>query len=56
MAGVLGHKVAEDHAGADAYDEIGECEYKSTIGKNIQTQHITEYPCRILGRNRKSTY
>ena len=35
MAGVLGHKVAEDYAGADAYDEIGECEYKSTIGKNI---------------------
>ena len=39
MAGVLGHKVAEDYAGADAYDEIGECEYKSTIGKNINATY-----------------
>ena len=39
MAGVLGHKVAEDYAGADAYDEVGECEYKSTIGKNINATY-----------------
>ena len=39
MAGVLGHKVAEDYAGADAFDEVGECEYKSTIGKNINATY-----------------
>ena len=39
MAGVLGHKVAEDYSGADAFDEIGECEYKSTIGKNINATY-----------------
>jgi len=34
-ASVLGHKVAPDYSGADAYDEDGNpCEYKSTIAKN----------------------
>ena len=35
MAGLLGHKVADDYAGEDAIDEFGGCEYKSTIGKNV---------------------
>ena len=35
MAGLLGHRVAADYAGEDATDEDGGCEYKSTIGKNI---------------------
>ena len=30
MAGVLGHRIAETLSGADAHDEDGECEYKST--------------------------
>ena len=34
LAGILGHRVADDYSGADAYDEIGGCEYKSTIVKN----------------------
>ena len=35
MAGLLGHKVADDYSGEDAIDENGGCEYKSTIGKNV---------------------
>ena len=35
MAGLLGHKIADDYSGEDAIDEDGGCEYKSTIGKNI---------------------
>ena len=35
LAGLLGHTVADDYSGADAIDQDGECEYKSTIGKNI---------------------
>jgi|TARA_B100001287_G_C22368001_1_gene382887 hypothetical protein len=35
MATVLGHKVAETFSGADGIDEVGECEYKSTTGKNV---------------------
>ena len=31
----LGHKVSDTLSGADGYDEDGGCEYKSTIGKNI---------------------
>ena len=34
-APVLGHKVAPDYSGADAYDKDGNpCEYKSTIAKS----------------------
>ena len=35
LAGILGHKVAENYSGADAIDENGECEYKSTIANSI---------------------
>jgi len=35
LAGILGHKVAETYSGADAVDEDGECEYKSTVAKSI---------------------
>ena len=35
MATTLGHTIADDYSGADAIDEDGECEYKSTINKNI---------------------
>jgi len=35
LAGILGHKVAETYSGADAIDEEGEAEYKSTIANKI---------------------
>jgi len=35
MAGKLDHKVSDTLSGADAIDEDGECEYKSTIGNTI---------------------
>ena len=35
MAGTLNHQVSITLAGADAIDEDGEAEYKSTTGKNI---------------------
>ena len=35
LAGILGHKVAETYSGADAIDEEGEAEYKSTISNKI---------------------
>ena len=35
LAGLLGHKIADSYSGADAIDEDGGCEYKSTIGKNV---------------------
>jgi hypothetical protein len=36
LAGLLGHTVADDYSGADAFDEDGKpLEYKSTIAKNI---------------------
>lgn len=35
LAGVLGHKVADTYSGADAFDEDGACEYKSTIGDKL---------------------
>ena len=34
MAGVLGHRIAEDYSGADAFDEDGGAEYKSTIANS----------------------
>lgn len=36
IAGTLGHEISPTLSGADGIDEDGECEYKSTIGKNIQ--------------------
>lgn len=36
LAGLLGHTVADDYSGADAFDKDGKpLEYKSTIAKNI---------------------
>lgn len=35
MAGVLGHQIADTYSGADATDEDGGAEYKSTIAKSI---------------------
>ena len=35
IAGTLGHKISDTLSGADGIDEDGECEYKSTICKNI---------------------
>jgi hypothetical protein len=35
LASILGHKIAETYSGADAVDEKGECEYKSTIANII---------------------
>jgi hypothetical protein len=39
MAGMLGHKIADDYSGADAFDDDGGCEYKSTIGKTINATY-----------------
>jgi len=39
MAGVLGHRVADDYSGADAFDEDGGCEYKSTIANSINATY-----------------
>jgi len=39
MAGLLGHTVADDYSGADAYDEEGPCEYKSTIAAKINATY-----------------
>ena len=36
VACVLGHTVADDYSGADAYDHQGPAEYKSTIGKKVK--------------------
>ena len=36
LAGILGHSVADDYSGADAFDENDNpVEYKSTIGKKL---------------------
>ena len=39
MAGILGHRIADDYSGADAYDEEGGCEYKSTIAPKINATY-----------------
>lgn len=39
LAITLGHKVAPTYTGADAFDEDGECEYKSTISKKINATY-----------------
>ena len=36
IAGTLGHQISDTLSGADGIDEDGECEYKSTKGKNIK--------------------
>jgi len=35
LAGILGHRVADTYSGADAVDQDGEVEYKSTIANSI---------------------
>jgi hypothetical protein len=35
----LGHTVADTYSGADAIDEDGECEYKSTIANSINATY-----------------
>lgn len=39
MAGLLGHKVSDTLSGADAYDEDGGAEYKSTISPRINATY-----------------
>ena len=39
MCEVYVYAQSNDYAGADAFDEVGECEYKSTIGKNINATY-----------------
>ena len=39
MANILDHQIASSLSGADAIDEDGECEYKSTINKQIQATY-----------------
>jgi len=39
LAGILGHKVAETYSGADAFDEDGGAEYKSTIANSINATY-----------------
>ena len=39
MANTLGHQIASTLSGADAIDEDGECEYKSTINPQIQATY-----------------
>jgi len=36
VAGTLGHKISPTLSGADGIDQDGECEYKTTVNKNIQ--------------------
>ena len=44
LAGLLGHTVADDYSGADAFDEDGKpLEYKSTIAKNINGTYCLLY-------------
>lgn len=46
LAGTLGHEVSSTLAGADGFDEDGECEYKSTTTKSIKGSYtgISVYP------------
>lgn len=39
MANTLGHQIGSTLSGADAIDDDGECEYKSTIGPQIQATY-----------------
>ena len=39
MAGTLGHCISDDYSGADAFDEDGGAEYKTTIGKSINATY-----------------
>mgnify|MGYP003316182126 CR=1 FL=1 len=39
MANTLGHQLADNYSGADAIDQDGECEYKSTISPKINATY-----------------
>jgi hypothetical protein len=39
MANLLGHTINKKYSGADGIDKDGECEYKSTIGKNMNATY-----------------
>ena len=39
MAGILGHRIADDYSGADAFDQDGGAEYKSTIANSINATY-----------------
>lgn len=39
LANILGHKIAKDYSGADAMDDNGLYEYKTTISKNINATY-----------------
>jgi hypothetical protein len=39
LAGELGHEVSSEYSGADATDEDGKCEYKTTIVENIKASY-----------------
>ena len=39
LAGLLGHKIADSYSGADAIDEDGGAEYKTTIGDKINASY-----------------
>ena len=39
MANLLGHRVAPTISGANAFNQNGECEYKTTIGKSISATY-----------------
>jgi len=39
LANTLNHTISDTLSGADAIDEDGECEYKTTVGKNIQATY-----------------
>ncbi len=39
LANTLNHKISDTLSGADAYDDDGPCEYKTTIGKQINATY-----------------
>ena len=39
LANTLNHTISDTLSGADAIDEDGECEYKTTVGKNISATY-----------------
>ena len=64
LAGLLGHRVADDYSGADAYDNNNNpVEYKSTIGKKltatyngISVQNTWEDQVKYLEENKIGKY
>ena len=51
MAGILGHRIADDYSGADAFDDDGGCEYKSTL-QILSMQRIMVSVFKTLGKNK----